>query len=122
VGSGEAPEVYKEAVPGSALDVSVLEGFESEVCCAPREGGDNVRVIAQDIETSAHFLTGEVVFQDPASVVSWGFSFEDGTGRFEELVMKLSVTMGSIVFLPLSPNYVWPESLDRYILTYRATC
>jgi hypothetical protein len=58
VGCGETPEVYKEAVPGSAFDVSVLASLESEVRGAPREGGYDVRVVAEDIETSAHFFAG----------------------------------------------------------------
>jgi hypothetical protein len=85
VGCGEAPEVYKEAVPGSAFDVSVLASFESEVRGAPREGRHDVCVVAEDIKTSAHFFTGEVVFQDSACVIIGSIPIEDGTRRFEEL-------------------------------------
>jgi hypothetical protein len=88
MGSGETPEVYEKAVPGSALNITMLEGFEGEVGGSPRKGGYNVRIIAEDIETSAFFLSVEVIFQDSACVIMGSLPVEDGPGRFEELVKK----------------------------------
>lgn len=48
---GESPEVNKEAVPGSLLDVTVLKGLEGQVGCSPGECGDNVSLVFENVES-----------------------------------------------------------------------
>lgn len=50
VGSGQAPEVDQQTVPGALLGVTVLEGLEGQVSSAPGKGIDNVLVFFEHIE------------------------------------------------------------------------
>jgi hypothetical protein len=85
MGGRQAPEVNKEAVPRALLGITMLEGLEGEVGCAPGKGSDNVLIFLENIERSALVATVKVCLQDLAGIVVGRLACEDGTSRFQKL-------------------------------------
>ena len=86
---GEAPEVDEERVPRLLLDVAVLESLEGEVRCAPREGGDDVPIVGEDIEGAALVLCVQEGAEDLGGVVDRCLTLEYGACRLEEVACNL---------------------------------
>lgn len=86
---GQAPEVDEERVPRLLLDVAVLEGLKGEVRCAPREGGDDVAVVGEDVKGAALVLCVQEGAEDLGRVVGGCLALEHGARRLEEVACNL---------------------------------
>lgn len=65
--------------------VAALARFEGQVGGAPREGVDELAVVAEDVEGGADVLALVVLGEDAGGVVGGLFAREDGARGFEEL-------------------------------------
>lgn len=81
----KTPEIDEKTVPGPLLNVSVLEGFESEICSAPGEGSDNVTVCSKDVKRATLLPTGQVKLENSTRIVVGAFARQYGTSCLEEL-------------------------------------
>lgn len=113
VGGGEAPEVNEKAVPGSLLDIAMLEGLEGKVGGAPGKSVNDILVVIEDVESGTDVSAGEVVLEDTASVVLSWFSSKDRASRFEEL---WSVSCSSYLATRVLGTYVSGNLLGQHVV------